>query len=99
MEGAGQMSKHNSPDLEDKPLERVYAPKPKSKTIKVAIGIDARMKVTGKYSGQEYLFSGAGSVQNVEEIDVEWLLSKRQGGRQCCGGGEDGNIIFRLVEK
>lgn len=60
--------------------------------------IDARIKVTGKYSGQEYLFERAGSVQDVDERDVEWLVSRRQGERQCCGGTDRGNAMFRLVE-
>lgn len=59
--------------------------------------IDARIKVTGKYSGQEYLFEKAGSVINADERDVEWLLSKRQGERQCCGGTEKGNKVFDLA--
>ena len=65
--------------------------------VKVVLCIDAKMKVTGEYSGQEYLFERAGSIQDVDTRDVEWLLSKRQGGRRCCGGGEEGLQVFQLA--
>lgn len=65
---------------------------------KMVLLIDAQYKVVGKYSGQEYLFNGAGSSQDVDSKDVEWMLSLRQGSRQCCGGSPEGNIIFRLAE-
>lgn len=61
--------------------------------------IDATVKITGQYSGRNYVFSGAGSVQDVDERDVEWLLERRQGGRQCCGGGATGNVVFQLAEE
>jgi hypothetical protein len=66
---------------------------------KVRSLIDARIKVTGKFSGQDYLFPQAGAVQDVDARDVEWLLAKRQGERQCCGGTERGNKVFELVEE
>ena len=71
---------------------------PKRSSQHVTALIDAKIKVTGKYSGREYLFNGAGSVQDVDQIDVEWLLQKRQGERQCCGGKEKGNQVFALVK-
>jgi hypothetical protein len=90
------MSKRNSPSVEE---EFEYVEPKKEKTYrKLVLQIDAKYKVTGKYSGQEYLFSGAGSVNNVDEKDIEWMLQLRQGGRQCCGGSPDGNVVFRLAE-
>lgn len=68
------------------------------KTKKVISQIDANIKLTGKYSSREYLFPKAGSVQDVNTEDVEWILSLRQGERQCCGGSGGGNAVFRLVE-
>lgn len=65
---------------------------------KLVLLIDAKYKVTGRYSRQEYLFTGAGSTQDVNNKDVEWMLSLRQGERQCCGGSPEGNPVFRLVE-
>jgi hypothetical protein len=103
------MSKHNSQRVdEDKEftvstpglvsfskniVEKVDVPKPT--TQKVRLRIDSNYKVTGKNSGQSYLFTGAGSVQDVEETDVEFLLSLRRN-KACCGGG-GGNALFELA--
>lgn len=65
-------------------------------TVSIVLMIDAKVKITG-ISGREYLFNGAGSTQDVDERDVESLLEKRQGRRQCCGGTGDGNIVFELA--
>lgn len=78
-------------------VEVVPIPVAEVKLIQVRLLIDSTVKVTGVYSGRNYTFSGAGSVQDVEETDVEWLLKRRQGGRQCCGGGETGNVVFELA--
>ena len=80
-------------------VETVRVPEPPPVvTQKLRLLIDSNVKVTGKYSGRNYLFSGAGSVVDVDQIDVEWLLERRQGGRQCCGGGAMGNVVFELAE-
>lgn len=92
MESANKVQKHY-------PQRVIVEEKPEKPTKRLVISIDARYKVKGKYSGQEYLFNGAGSVQDVDTRDVEWMLSLRQGSRQCCGGSPEGNIIFRLVEQ
>lgn len=89
------MPKHNLRGV--RKVEVVAVPVPEVKLVKVRLLIDSNVKVIGKYSGRNYLFSGAGSVQDVDETDVEWLLERRQGGRQCCGGGETGNVVFELA--
>jgi len=66
-------------------------------TTRVVLNIDGKYKVIGKYSGREYLFDRAGSVQDVDNRDVEWMLEKRQGGKQCCGSSEIGNKVFDLA--
>lgn len=99
MESADQMPKHNLRNV-GKNVEVVAVPAPpvsEVSFIKLRLLIDSTVKVTGVYSGRNYTFSGAGSVQDVEETDVEWLLKRRQGGRQCCGGGETGNVVFELA--
>jgi hypothetical protein len=63
--------------------------------VKLRLRVDANYKITGKVSRQEYLFAGAGSTGDVDERDVEWLLSLRQG-KGCCGGG-GGNTVFELA--
>lgn len=67
------------------------------KTVRLQLLIDANVKVTGIHSGREYAFPMAGSTQDVDERDVEWMLNKRQGSRQCCGGSDQGNQIFALA--
>ena len=73
------------------------APTEEIHRVKIASCIDAKIKVTGKYSGREYLFERAGSVVDVDQIDVDFLLEKRQGERQCCGGTDKGNRVFALA--
>ena len=63
--------------------------------VKLRLRVDANYKITGRVSRQEYLFAGAGSTGDVDERDVEWLLSLRQG-KGCCGGG-GGNTVFELA--
>lgn len=94
MESASKVSKHSSQWVE-KPVEEVFVPKPKITLCKIRSRVDAKIKVTGKYSGQAYLFDGAGAVQDVDNRDVEWLLEKRQG-KACCGG-TGGTPIFELT--
>lgn len=59
--------------------------------------IDAKLTVLGRYSGRKYLFDRAGSIIDVNQEDVEWMLSLRQGERQCCGGSATGNKMFELA--
>ena len=107
MEGAGKMQKHStqrlSRSLEDAVRQKelnFVAPQELHKElhrVNMVSLIDARLRVSGKYSGREYLFERAGSVQDVDQTDVEWMLEKRQGERQCCGGTERGNKVFALA--
>lgn len=80
-------------------VEKVAVPKSAFNYEKLASRIDAKIKVTGMYSGREYVFDGAGSTQDVDTRDVEWMLEKRQGEKQCCGGTEKGNLVFARVEE
>jgi hypothetical protein len=82
-----------------KPVEVVVVPADEVTLVRIANHIDAKVKVQSRYSGREYLFDGAGSVVNVDERDVEWMLEKRQGERQCCGGTGGGNVVFKLAEE
>lgn len=77
-------------------VEKVDVQKtPTVNTVKIRLRISSNYKVVGKNSGQNYLFQGAGSTQDVEETDVEYLLSLRRN-KSCCGGG-GGNAIFELA--
>ena len=102
MEGASEMQKHNlysvkeeKTDRLDKPVEKIAVKPAETKTVRVRLQIDANYNVTGKFSGRGYLFRGAGSVNDVDERDVEFLLGLRQG-RGCCGGG-GGSALFELA--
>lgn len=64
---------------------------------KVESLIDAHLLYDGQVSGRHYEWARAGTVQNVDERDVPELLSKRLGGKPCCGGDEEGNRIFQLA--
>jgi hypothetical protein len=97
------MSKRDKPYIDNerfsKQIEKVEAPKKeKESTLPVQSLIDAKIIATGYVTGNSYVFNGAGSVVDVDERDVENLLSKRQGGRQCCGGTDYGNAMFTLAE-
>lgn len=100
------MPKHNLHAIEDRGYESVvekYAPEPtesefSTAKVQVRLMIDAKVSVTGYVTGNSYVFNGAGSVVDIDETDVENLLEKRQGGRQCCGGTGFGNQMFSLAE-
>lgn len=93
MEGADQMQKHSVRDV----IEVVSVPEPEFRFKKMRLMIDANVSLIGLYSGRNYKFNGAGSVIDVDERDVEWLLERRQGERQCCGGSATGNVVFELA--
>lgn len=107
MESAGTMSKHSSYSVNSidgkegeyqKPIEpvQVKATKAAPKTKTVVLMVNANYKITGKYSGQAYFFNGAGSRQEVDETDVDWIVSLSRG-NVCCGGGTRGTL-FALAE-
>lgn len=105
------MPKHNLRTIkEEDVIKEQYVfeePKPKKnvetvsvpkiyKSVPIRLRIDANYKVTGQISGRGYLFSGAGSVVDVDERDVELILTLRRG-KGCCGGG-GANLLFELAE-
>lgn len=83
------MPKHN---LRSVAVERV---KVVVSDVPVRLMLDVRFKAINTPSGREYVFNGAGSVVNVDTIDLEWFLSKRQN-KGCCGGG-GGQAVFELA--
>lgn len=97
------MPKHNSHGVNPvdpwKSLEKITAPpREQAETKKLVLLIDTKLLIQGSVSGKSYVFNGAGSIVDVDILDVEDLLQKRQGGRQCCGGTEFGNRAFELSE-
>ena len=64
--------------------------------VRVQSLIDAHFKYTGAATREQYEWPKAGSIVSVAEEDVSDLLSKRLGGKSCCGS-EDSNKIFQLA--
>ena len=103
MESANPMPKHDPFSVNEnqypKKVETVTPPKEQVTLKRLTLLIDANVRVTGIVSGRQYEFNGAGSSTDVDIRDVDDLLQKRQGGRQCCGGTDTGNQVFELTEK
>lgn len=101
MESANPMSKYRAPSIEnyERKVETVTPPREQVVLQKLTLLIDAKVRVTGIVSGRQYEFNGAGSSTDVDIRDVNDLLQKRQGGRQCCGGTENGNRVFEIVKE
>jgi len=103
MESANPMPKYDSSSVGEnaysKKVETVTPPRERVVLQKMTLLIDAKVRVRGAVSGRQYEFSGAGSSADVDIRDVDDLLGKRQGGRQCCGGSDIGNQVFQLSEK
>lgn len=80
--------------------KRIVAVTPPDVTInttkRIQSLIDAHFFYTGQVSGKQYEWGRAGAIVEVDEHDVPELLSKRLGGKTCCGAS-DGNIIFQEV--
>lgn len=97
------MPKYSPPSVGEnaysKKVETVTPPRERVVLKKLTLLIDAKVRVRGVISGRQYEFSGAGSSADVDIRDVDDLLGKRQGGRQCCGGSDIGNQVFQLSEK
>lgn len=66
------------------------------KKVALRSRIDANLTVT--VNGNEYKFSKAGAVVEVNEADVQELLSKRYGRKACCGANSaQANLMFELA--
>jgi len=81
---------------EDKPPVVKTAAQVTIKSIKIQSLISAHLMYSGRESGKQYEWTRAGAIVDVDETDVPELLSKRLGGKTCCGSG-DGNVIFEKV--
>jgi len=94
------MPKYHPSSVDEKVEEVIAPPRERVEFVKLTLLIDAKVQVQGSVSGKTYVFSGAGSIVDVDKRDVNDLLQKRQGGRQCCGSGETtGNRVFESLEK
>lgn len=71
-------------------------PEPIINYVKIRSLVDAHFTYIGRESGEQYEWKNAGAISSVDERDVPELLTKRLGGKTCCGGS-DGNLIFEVV--
>ena len=55
-----------------------------SETVRLVLQRDLRLKYTGPISGKLYVFSGAGSIIDVDKEDANVMLEKHGG--TCCEG-------------
>jgi hypothetical protein len=67
---------------------------------KIKIGLvqsllDATISYSGRESGKQYTWNGAGAIVEVNEEDIPELLAKRRGKKPCCGAQE--SPIFQLL--
>ena len=53
---------------------------------------------TGLVTGNRYVFSGGGSVVEVDANDAPGMLSRVFGGNSCCGSGVRSTPQFTVVE-
>lgn len=76
------------------------AQKPQESTIiNIRAIYPSILKYTGLVTGKQYIWNGAGDVVGVDHEDAPYLLSKRIGGRSCCGVQQNGNKLFERVEE
>lgn len=66
-------------------------------TVFVRSKFPARIRETGSVSGLQYEWPKAGDVVEVDERDVDFLLTRRVGNKGCCGGATFDNHLFELV--
>lgn len=68
-----------------------------TKTFSLQSLFPARLEYTGRVSGKSYIWAKAGAIQEVDEEDAPYLLSKRIGRTGCCGGQPGGNVLFAQI--
>ena len=56
----------------------------------------ANIKLVG-LSGKQYEWKGAGTIVEVDDADVDFLLLKKVGTGACCGGSNQPNYLFEEV--
>lgn len=66
-------------------------------TITLRSLFPAKIKYSGRASGQLYVWDEAGSVVAVAREDAPYLLSKKIGSTGCCGAGSGGNQLFEQI--
>ena len=71
----------------------------KPATHRLQLRFDAKVKLSGSVTGKLYTWERSGAIVEVDEQDVDDLLSKRVGSKACCGGNIENNTLFVLIEE
>lgn len=64
-------------------------------TTKLVLKKNVQLKIIGSETANVYVFSGAGSVVDVDNRDVPKMLEKGLGGKSCCGSNS--TSYFEIV--
>ena len=64
---------------------------------RVVCKFPASIKLVGKVSGKQYEWMGAGSIVEIDLVDVDDILSKTLGNASCCGASQRTNTLFEIV--
>jgi len=75
--------------------EKVEEKSQQSETVSIVLLRDMKVNYTGPVTKKLYVFSGAGSVLDVDKKDAEIMLAKRGG--NCCPGGSGPAPYFSKV--
>ena len=57
----------------------------------------ARIRQTGRVSGEQYVWQAPGDIVSCDPRDVEHLLTVKVGTTSCCGSTQRGNMLFKTV--
>lgn len=79
------MAKRNTYESYGQRVKADVPVKARTKTVRIVLLKDVKLKVIGSVTGRSYVFDGAGSACRVDERDLPKLLEKNTRGG-CCGG-------------
>lgn len=92
---SSQLTDFNDVELEEREFFASLE-EPIIETTKLVLKKNVKLKIIGSETANEYLFSGAGSVVDVDNRDVPKMLEKGLGNK-CCGGSSSSTPYFEIV--
>lgn len=94
MDGSRKSNRNSLSHVKD----AVATSQPKDTIVHIRALYPSIIKYAGQVTGKPYVWNGAGDVVGVDADDAPFLLSKKIGGRSCCGGlNPNGNKLFEKV--
>lgn len=76
------------------PIEQNTTSQYNSDTVSIISLVDAKIKVTGTVTGNQYVWDRAGTALSVDKRDVDELLNMKR--RRACCSGNVGSNLFEL---